>query len=558
MKQILQKGSSTLEILIAFSILALCMTAVVIVGFGNQAVSIDSQTNIEGLSYAQEMLEDARVQADVNFLSVVSKTKTVTFGIPYVQTLAVADITECKKQATSTVTWLSGTRPQKIELATLLTDTIGLFALGGDCAFELPLGGWTNPGSLLSRDFQKKVGDDPGVNSSAGIPASDIDILDKRIYMTALESSKDNFYVFDASGVLSKTVPPIIGSFNAGPGLNRVDVAGNYAYVANASTTSTQSSDEFMVIDVSTPSAPSVVASIDLGIVPNCPTFCPGGAQAIYYFDGRVYVGTHRIGGEEFYVFSVSAPHSPTSPQLLGKKEINHNVSDIVVRGNYAYLATSADTEEVIVLDVSNPTVSIPQVGAFEAKDTDGTLSDQNATTLFLIGNKLYLGRDKVNKNADTQRDFYVIDVSNPALPVSLGSANLQYITGKNFSANVWVTGIYVVGRYGFIATNDSDPGFIVLDINNPAALNYIKTSPLSKIISTFNYANYNTGIDFDEGFIFTSNSQNDALRIIRPAQCADKVDDDGDGAIDAADPQCHSDGNPSNNASYNPEDDSE
>jgi hypothetical protein len=40
--------------------------------------------------------------------------------------------------------------------------------------------------------------------------------------------------------------------------------------------------------------------------------------------------------------------------------------------------------------------------------------------------------------------------------------------------------------------------------------------------------------------------------------QCSDSADNDGDGAIDAADPGCHTDGNANNPGSYNPSDDSE
>jgi transcription termination factor Rho len=35
--------------------------------------------------------------------------------------------------------------------------------------------------------------------------------------------------------------------------------------------------------------------------------------------------------------------------------------------------------------------------------------------------------------------------------------------------------------------------------------------------------------------------------------QCSDTVDNDGDGKVDSADPNCHTDGNPANEASYNP-----
>ena len=41
-------------------------------------------------------------------------------------------------------------------------------------------------------------------------------------------------------------------------------------------------------------------------------------------------------------------------------------------------------------------------------------------------------------------------------------------------------------------------------------------------------------------------------------AQCSDGRDNDGDGVIDADDPGCHTDGNPNNPASYDPNDDSE
>ena len=40
--------------------------------------------------------------------------------------------------------------------------------------------------------------------------------------------------------------------------------------------------------------------------------------------------------------------------------------------------------------------------------------------------------------------------------------------------------------------------------------------------------------------------------------QCSDKVDNDGDGVVDAADPGCHTDGNANNPDSYNPNDNSE
>lgn len=44
-----QRGMATLEILIAFAVLILCMGAVILVMFGNQSVSVDSQLNNEAI-----------------------------------------------------------------------------------------------------------------------------------------------------------------------------------------------------------------------------------------------------------------------------------------------------------------------------------------------------------------------------------------------------------------------------------------------------------------------------------------------------------------------------
>src|SRR4051812_27736542 len=101
-------GGSTLEILIAFAILILCMTAVVMVGFGNQSVAVDAETEAEALSKAGDILENSHAQSRADFISVVAASSTTTSTIAYVQSLAVADLTACKKIATSTVSWNSG------------------------------------------------------------------------------------------------------------------------------------------------------------------------------------------------------------------------------------------------------------------------------------------------------------------------------------------------------------------------------------------------------------------------------------------------------------------
>lgn len=51
------KGIATLEMLIALAILVVSISAVILVAFGNQAMSVDAQTNSEALYKAQAALE---------------------------------------------------------------------------------------------------------------------------------------------------------------------------------------------------------------------------------------------------------------------------------------------------------------------------------------------------------------------------------------------------------------------------------------------------------------------------------------------------------------------
>lgn len=52
---------------------------------------------------------------------------------------------------------------------------------------------------------------------------------------------------------------------------------------------------------------------------------------------------------------------------------------------------------------------------------------------------------------------------------------------------------------------------------------------------------------------VMTAGAESRAVAPTAPEQCADGIDNDGDGLIDAADPQCHTDGNAGNPDSYNP-----
>src|SRR3989344_5380631 len=494
----MDKGSSILEVLIAISILTLAISAAVMISFASQSVEVDTETSHEALFMAKEILEDARADSRENFLSVNTSVPEIeTSGIPYTKQLQILDDTACRKTATSTVTWnVSPLRPITIELTTILGDIAGVFALGGDCDIE-PIGDWDNPYSPESDNI---------IGQSN---ATDIDIQDNFVYITTDPSApgKDDFFIYEFDPVALTLTPR--GALDISIGVNAVDVAGNYAYLANASTTGTESSEELVIIDITDKDNPSPLPfPLTLGITPNCPSFCPGGAQSIYYLDGRIYIGTHRIGGDEFYVVDVSdIPLTP--PSIIRSLNVNHNVNDIVVRDGYAYLAVSDNSGELHVYNVSDPG-PISFVDSFDANNTAS--DDEDGLSLYLIGNKVYLGRERVSN--PSKRDFYIVDadITSPTFLSELGSQNL----GLGPSANGTV-GLVVRGSLAFLAIDDSTTAFKILNISNPLGI------VDHTVCTSLHFSENTTAMDMENNSIFIANRSNAEIRLVQdqPSQCA-------------------------------------
>ena len=84
------RGLATLEILIAFAVLILCISAVIMVAFDNQSLAVDLQTNNEAVSKAQAILEKARADSREDFNLVNSFTTTNISGpLSYTESLKV-------------------------------------------------------------------------------------------------------------------------------------------------------------------------------------------------------------------------------------------------------------------------------------------------------------------------------------------------------------------------------------------------------------------------------------------------------------------------------------
>src|SRR5207253_2013244 len=87
-----RSGSSTLELLIAFAVLTLMVTAVIMLSFGNQSIGVDIETNTEALAKTEKLLEDARAASRTDFNSINNFSSTEkSSSLTYTKNLTVTE-----------------------------------------------------------------------------------------------------------------------------------------------------------------------------------------------------------------------------------------------------------------------------------------------------------------------------------------------------------------------------------------------------------------------------------------------------------------------------------
>jgi len=434
------RGSATLEILIAFTILALALGAAILMSFSNQTIVIDSETNVEAITKAQAQLEKVRADAreDFNLVNPTSSTET-SGALTYTKNVAVEPVGIFSKKVTSTVTWQSAGRTLSVALSTLLTNPQSVVG-GGTCSSVLS-GDWKNP-VMTYYEFGKDLLGDP----SSGFPIGGIDVFNKKLYVVVNNSNGNNFpnlFQFDISSPSNPVlIPPGIDTdTSVKTGLNGIAVAGNYAYVAKG--LGPMSSGQLQVIDISV--NPMVVKKTYK--VPGVTgTGGQGVGKTIFYYDGYVYLGlTKTNSGPEFNIIDVSNPLNPTK---VGGYTVANDLNAIFVKDHYAYLA-SPNAENLIILDIANPANPV-RVGGSSGLTTGGN----HGKSIYAVGHTLYLGRTYGS------REFYIFNAANPAAISTVADKDTG--SGNETSIN----GLFIRDYLAFFLTDEQ---FQIWNIANPS-----------------------------------------------------------------------------------------
>lgn len=234
-------------------------------------------------------------------------------------------------------------------------------------------------------------------------------------------SNTRNFEIVDLSGVNGVGSLAQLGS----PYMRRMDIAGNFAYAIGSS--------NFMVIDISRPTAPTLVSTINPS----------GGATAMGV----------QIQGTSAFIFYDAALQvldiaDPYRPRVIGTYSAVTKINNGWVQGSYAYLA-DRDASLVRIIDIHDPS-TMAQVGTFGVTNP----------SLVVVEGSLMAVTWPISVSAE---EIIFVDVSNPSAPVQLGTYDPP---SKNL-----LTKPVIRGRYFYASTYDTSLTRYevdVLDIGNP------------------------------------------------------------------------------------------
>lgn len=158
------------------------------------------------------------------------------------------------------------------------------------------------------------------------------------------------------------------------------------------------------------------------------------------------YVYLVRQGGtEDLAVIDVSNPNSPDVESTL---DVSNNSSDIYLSGNYAYIANTSNASELDIVNISNP--NSPSIA-----DNYNSSGNDNGLGIQVVGTTAYLTR-----NSGASTEFEIINVTNPSSPSPIGSLNLSGQTND----------VVVSGNYAYVASGSLSEELQVINISNPAS----------------------------------------------------------------------------------------
>ena len=225
---------------------------------------------------------------------------------------------------------------------------------------------------------------------------------------------------------------------------NAVFGESNYAYLATDSNTK-----EVIIIDLNQYTDPPInskykeVGSINLSGSVN--------GVSIYVVNNKAYITS---SDNKFYIYDIA---NKTSPALLnsGGLALDGQGKKVLIAGNYAYIATNSTTYPLEIVDISN--TSSPSITGRLSLGTGQSGVDVYINTANVTTTRAYL----VTSQSVTQKEFYIVNVSNKTSPTISGLSSYD-------TSGMTPTGLTVVtGNKAIIVGTGGTYQYQVVDISN-------------------------------------------------------------------------------------------
>ncbi len=191
--------------------------------------------------------------------------------------------------------------------------------------------------------------------------------------------------------------------------------------------------------------APQTLGSIDMGAGES--------ATDLDVYQKIIYLSAEASDPKKDDFFIVDATNGQ-SAQVVAHLNTGNGLQALDVAGSYVYAANDDTSGQLQVIDISNFRSTTTLRASFTLPGVNG--AGAVGQSIFYADNRIYIGTQKA-----AGPEFHVIDVSNPLLPVELGS----------FEVGADVNMIQVAGSYAYLATSDDTKELRILNVSNPAAI---------------------------------------------------------------------------------------
>jgi hypothetical protein len=349
----------------------------------------------------------------------------------YTRVITVATASTNRKTITSTVTWAG-------------------FG-GGSAVHTARISNWAAATKLWTNATVAGAYNATGTND-----AIKVDTVGNYAYWIENISGAANFFIADIS---TPTAPVFKGSLTLAGTPTNITVQGNYAYVTNQ-----QDTGELQIVDISTPTAPVYKTLFDM--------VGTGNGQSIAVSGNYAYVARASDATTNANEFTVVNITNPLVPTLAGGYNNNISMNGIYLSGNYAYVATSSTTTELLVIGIYTPTAPVLS-GSFNASTAvaANTVSGYGTTVFIGIGSGLQ-----------------AVNIASPAAP-----ANIATFTA---AGQVNKIEIDVTRKFAFLGTSSTTGEVQVVNVGTPASMTLAKTVDVTGTTSTVNGLAYNSTYD--------------------------------------------------------------